>query len=179
MLLGKKIDPNTLAALPEFAGKNPTPLDCGRYALASMENYQKLADENVNGMKDEYGDGVSTLVMIYNASGRDVIINSLDNKYGRIGDWPYDPVIANGQWSVFLHVKKTSAASGSQATLGCAVDAVPGTLSISWDTPWAAGSTNTASVSADHDALKAAVDWQCNITQGSSGKALYVLKAKP
>lgn len=138
----------------EAAGQTPDfeALAADAYAAinasgADGRTYEEAAIERVNGMKEEYGTGVSTLVMIYNATGSTLKYDSIEDSSGHLFKYQPDSVVYNGEWSVFLHTKTAGAARGSVATakywLRGGVPAKSHQLSVSWSTPWSG--TNTAS----------------------------------
>ncbi len=75
------------------------------------------AIERVNGMKTEYGDGVSTLITIYNAFGMPLYHHDTFNEDGHFFKYQPDPDIQNGEWCMLLHVHPSGAALGSSGML--------------------------------------------------------------
>uniref|UniRef100_A0A803MD53 23 kDa jasmonate-induced protein-like n=2 Tax=Chenopodium quinoa TaxID=63459 RepID=A0A803MD53_CHEQI len=86
--------------------------------LISDGNKSIDAEKYVRDLKDDYGSGVSTLCLVYNATG-DTLYHVVDNDWmnSNIGRTPYPVKIGNGQWAAFLHVHKTSDATGSEAAV--------------------------------------------------------------
>lgn len=122
-------------------------------ALASQSASDSLARQEVNAYKEEYGDGVSTLVRIFNASG--CTLRFIEDKHssGRWDKYHPDGMIQNGQWSVCLHVKKSGGATGSCAAMRYKVESEPfnaarvlDELIIGWDTPYAGFNSGYATV---------------------------------
>ncbi|GAV70216.1 hypothetical protein CFOL_v3_13714 [Cephalotus follicularis] len=84
----------------------------------NAHNKAKEAERYVESLKEQYGFGVSTLCMVYNATG-DAIHHIDDHDYvGHTWKSSYPPIIENGQWGVFLHVRPAAAFfSGSYAAV--------------------------------------------------------------
>ncbi|KAB2633906.1 23 kDa jasmonate-induced protein-like [Pyrus ussuriensis x Pyrus communis] len=85
-----------------------------------MKNADKKdfnARSYVEELKKQYGDGVSTLCLVYNATGDTIRYAYKNDWFGHIGKVPYPPLIANGQWGAFLHVKTAGESSGSDAAI--------------------------------------------------------------
>lgn len=150
MLFGTKIDGTTLSNMPGYdtdPTKN-TPEQCAEVALSCLNNFQKDADSNINAMKERYGNGVCTEVMIYNATGYDMQFSSNSDVHGDVyGEWPIDPIVANGQWCVFLHVHPSGQAVGSEGSVTFTVNFLQ--VTMNWMTSWSAatGGKNVYSVS--------------------------------
>jgi hypothetical protein len=73
--------------------------------------------ERVNGMKDEYGTGASTLIMIYNSLGLNLKLNSAVDIFGGFFKYMPDNDIYNGEWSCVLHVHPQAQMIGSHGML--------------------------------------------------------------
>ncbi|XP_052181061.1 23 kDa jasmonate-induced protein-like [Diospyros lotus] len=85
-----------------------------------MKNAQEKdfkARQHVELLKKEWGIGVSTLCLIYNATGDTITYITSHNHYGHLYGPEYTKEIANGQWGAFLHVKSTGEAVGSTAVV--------------------------------------------------------------
>jgi hypothetical protein len=85
-------------------------------AVAASE--QTVANEptaanSVQAMKNAYGNGVSTLVTIANGTGGPMNIRDSADSSGHIWNYPYPPVIDDGQIGCFLHVHTSGTAGGS------------------------------------------------------------------
>jgi hypothetical protein len=78
---------------------------------------EEHAIERANGMKEEYGDGVSTLLTIYNAIGLTLRLRDSYNEDGHFFKYAADPNINNGEWCSLLHVHPQAAALGSSGML--------------------------------------------------------------
>jgi len=111
MIVGSEITEEVLASYPENKDKPITKLMLAKAATEQMgmpdgkDNQFTEAIKHVNGMKEEYGNGASTLLVIANQTGE--TLNHLADRSwsGDINKYPYDPVIKNGQISVVLHTK--------------------------------------------------------------------------
>ncbi|RAL55018.1 hypothetical protein DM860_013714 [Cuscuta australis] len=127
-----------------------------REARASAAYGQIDADEKktqvkdyVRKLKESYGDGVSVLAMVYNATGESIHFSTSKDWYGKLytdGGSSYPKIIQNGQWGGFLHIKSPVVATGSEAAVvyrakpnaaGDGADVV-----VAWDDSWAPGSNN-------------------------------------
>ena len=71
----------------------------------------------MEGLKKQWGTGVSTLCLIYNATGDPIDFVTDHSWHGHIGPGPYPTRIENGQWGGFLHVKTSGTATGSSAAV--------------------------------------------------------------
>ncbi|KAK1295885.1 hypothetical protein QJS10_CPB15g02099 [Acorus calamus] len=140
-VFGNPITNSTLEGMPEYNGKTITRKDRAHVAL----NMKNAADKDVNArqyvenLKARWGTGVSTLCLLYNATGDTVTFVTSHDWHGHIGPAPYPTEIANGQWGGFLHVKTSGTATGSSAAVvyhgkngagnGC-------DWMASWSNPW-------------------------------------------
>ena len=70
-LVGNEITANDVAADPDENIKlqDVTTKILGEYTLKQKVKYDLEATKVINGIKEEYGHGVSSLIRIYNASG--------------------------------------------------------------------------------------------------------------
>lgn len=112
--------------------------------------YEEATIERVNGMKEEYGNGVSTLIMFYNATGSTLKFDEITSESGHLFKYEPDRTVYNGQWSCFLHVKTAGAATGSFGKIGYwlqgGVKRKTFWLNIDWETPWSGRNKATATV---------------------------------
>ena len=104
-VFGKPITDSTLQEMPEYTGKETTATDRSRVAMKMIEADNKEADALtfVKNLKSTYGYGVTTLCLIYNATGGSLKHVCDKNWFGHIGDALYPYKIKNGQWGAFLH----------------------------------------------------------------------------
>ncbi|GJU96319.1 hypothetical protein Tco_1321075 [Tanacetum coccineum] len=134
-VFGKPVTEGTRLERAATAQKNP-----------NADNKRDEAIAYVRNQKEKFGNGVSTLCIIYNATGETLYYDQEHSWYGRVWDL-YPMEVQNGQWGAFLHVKNASAASGSMAYVTYRVEANnnAGFCSslISWETPWNQVSLNT------------------------------------
>lgn len=84
------------------------------YANKGAEDY---IIERVNGMKDEYGTGASTLITFYNALGMNLKLHDHRNIHGSFFKYQPDNDVYNGEWSCLLHVHPSGSALGSHGLL--------------------------------------------------------------
>ena len=120
-----------------------TQADLASAALQAQSANQANARGTLNSYKQEYGEGVCTLVMIYNATGAPLGFRSNADSSGHIGKYPFDSTIENGQWSVFLHVHTSGTAGGSIGALGYDIQdgGMQPVAVIGWNNPLNGSST--------------------------------------
>nr|XP_008348390.2 23 kDa jasmonate-induced protein-like [Malus domestica] len=140
-VFGNPITDETLKGMPEYADKQIERLDRAHVALNMKNAVEKdfNARTYVEKLKEQYGDGVSTLCLVYNATGDTISYANKKDWYGHIGNAPYPPLIANGQWGAFLHVKTAGASSGSTAAVvyqGLNHVSNECDWMLSWSNPW-------------------------------------------
>ena len=119
-VFGVPITDSTLMGMPEYSEKNGiTRRDRASVALAMKDAADKNVDslQYVENLKRQWGSGVSTLCLIYNATGDTLNYVASHDYCGHIGPAMYPQEIANGQWGAFLHVKYNGEAAGSTATV--------------------------------------------------------------
>ncbi|PQM39501.1 23 kDa jasmonate-induced protein-like [Prunus yedoensis var. nudiflora] len=118
-VFGNPIENSTLNGMPEYKCMSIERKDRAKVAL-QMKNVgdkDRKALTFVENLKKQHGDGISTLCLIYNATG-DTLTYSISKDWcGHIGQFPYPTLIANGQWGAFLHVQKLGTPEGSVATV--------------------------------------------------------------
>ncbi|KAK9681794.1 hypothetical protein RND81_10G029400 [Saponaria officinalis] len=137
---GELVDDEKLDGMTRYNGKTKTQEDRAREAMRVQTGVaNEEARKYVNGVKEFYGDGASTLCMIFNGTGETLYYVDDHDYYGNLGRTPYPVQIGNGQWVSFLHVHTTSASSGSEAALiyrGKQKDGLTRDFMIAWSTPW-------------------------------------------
>lgn len=103
--------------MPGYTGKEITATDRFRAAMKMIDSDGKEfnAEKFVRDLKSTYGYGVSTLCLIYNATGGTLTHVCNKNWEGHIGESPCPSKIENGQWGLFLHVHDTGSGTGSVA----------------------------------------------------------------
>jgi hypothetical protein len=111
------------------------------------------------------------MVMIYNASGADLNYLGIEDSSGHLGQWPVDSVIANGQWSVFLHVHTSGSVCGSVAVAKF-TSGYGGNVNLSWETPYKG--SNSAGQFTDIPQKIAVVS---SVGQDSTSKVQFTIKA--
>ncbi|GLT40923.1 hypothetical protein SLA2020_150190 [Shorea laevis] len=118
-VFGNLITDETLKELPEYIGKKVTKRDRAKVAMQmkNAENKDVNARQYVEKLKREWGVGVSTLCLVYNATGDTIMLVGSNDWLGHLGPAPYPSEIGNGQWGGFLHVKRSGTASGSVAAV--------------------------------------------------------------
>ncbi|CAL4899028.1 unnamed protein product [Urochloa decumbens] len=143
---GKEVDNKTL----EEMGLPQTRENRARVAMSVMydDDRKGQATRYVQKLKQLYGNGASTLCLLYNATGND--INYQDEHHWRNGSLygpRYPTAIHNGQWAAFLHVHDQGAATGSEGIVvyrGTNETGSPPDLLVAWSTPWSQVYSNTA-----------------------------------
>ncbi|KAJ7586355.1 hypothetical protein C8J56DRAFT_1051730 [Mycena floridula] len=113
MLQGAPITKDSLSKLPSNRGKVITDDMCARAAEDQKGTNQPAIQHDLAVLKDKYGNGVSTLIRIYNATGVPIRVKHSPDWSGHIGDEPIERIVANGQWTGFLHVHTSGSARGS------------------------------------------------------------------
>ncbi|KAI8031730.1 hypothetical protein LOK49_LG01G02719 [Camellia lanceoleosa] len=137
--------------MPEYADKKITRTDRAHVALnmKNAENKDRNARQYVENLKAQWGVGVSTLCLVYNATGDRVKFITSCDYWGHCGPAPYPVEIANGQWGAFLHVKRTGTATGSTAAVVYrGKNQADNTCDwmLAWSNPWNRTWDNTVSV---------------------------------
>jgi hypothetical protein len=93
-----------------FAG---TMIQTAVAAAAQTVSDEPQAAQSAQDMKNQYGNGVSTLVTIANGTGGPMTIRDSADSSGHIWNYPYPPQIGPGQIGCFLHVHTAGTATGS------------------------------------------------------------------
>lgn len=135
----------------ELTHDDPESLDEDDVCKLMAQQAMRAKDETVNdaikqlnGMKEDWGTGVSTRVMVYNGLGVPLKFRSKHDDYGY---WSVNTLadrIEVGQWSIGFHHKTHGAASGSCAVvgydlLGYGHDDI---LMVGFSTPWGSKSSS-------------------------------------
>ncbi|XP_021766066.1 23 kDa jasmonate-induced protein-like [Chenopodium quinoa] len=146
---GQVVDDDKLDEMPRYVDEFKSQEDRAREAMNLINEYDKnvKARKYVDSVKKDYGNGASTLCMIYNATGETLYYATSKDWYGYIGRTPYPFEIGNGQWASFLHVHKTSASTGSEAAVvfrGKNKSGQSRDFLVAWDTPWSSFKKNKA-----------------------------------
>ncbi|KAF3447812.1 hypothetical protein FNV43_RR08517 [Rhamnella rubrinervis] len=71
----------------------------------------------VHNLKQRYGSGISSLCMIFNATGRSLTYVGSHDWHGHIYESPCPSLIQNGQWGAFLHTRPTASLEGSEGAV--------------------------------------------------------------
>ncbi|XP_028055441.1 23 kDa jasmonate-induced protein-like [Camellia sinensis] len=116
-VFGNPITNETLEGMPEYVDKEITRRDRAHVAMLmkNAENKDDSARNHVQSLKNDFGDGISTLYVIYNATGDNLKFITTHDYHGHIYADPYPTIIQNGQWAAFLHVKPSVITAGSSA----------------------------------------------------------------
>ncbi|XP_010920412.2 23 kDa jasmonate-induced protein [Elaeis guineensis] len=141
-VFGNPITDQTLRGLPEYKDKPViTATDRATVALnmKNAGNKDVNARKFVENLKERYGNGVSTLCLVYNATGGTLNFVLSHDWHGHIGESPYPQQIDNGQWGAYLHVHTSGAAVGSSAAVVYRGKNEGGTTCdwmFGWSNPW-------------------------------------------
>lgn len=138
---GAVVDNYKLDEMVRYVGKPKRQEDRAREAvnLVNEDSKNDKASRYVQGVKDWYGNGVSTLCLVYNATGGTLRYVADRDWYGYIARTPYPAEIGNGQWAAFLHVHNTGASSGSEGAVvyrGGNGNGEERDVLLGWSTPW-------------------------------------------
>ncbi|ONK72104.1 uncharacterized protein A4U43_C04F15750 [Asparagus officinalis] len=144
-VFGNPITDETLKAMPEYNNKPITRCDRAHEALNMIhaESKDVNALRYVENLKEQYGDGVSTLCVVYNASGDPITFQDSHDWHGHLWKAPYPQSLLNGQWGAFLHVHPSGAMAGSSAAViyrGKNDAGKDHDFMFSWMNPWWSGS---------------------------------------
>jgi hypothetical protein len=139
---GAVITPETLKYMSKYQGREITQVDCAREAmrLIHAEDKNLKAEDSAWELKKKFGNGVSTMVLVYNATGASLsLVDDGKDWMGSVYSSPIPDTFHNGQWIAFLHVKPGSLAQGSQAARvfrGRDVDGRTRDFVVAWYIPW-------------------------------------------
>ncbi|WJX46644.1 hypothetical protein P8452_33424 [Trifolium repens] len=138
---GVVVDNEKLEEMERYIGKTKTQEDRAREAmnLINEDDKNAKAAQYVESVKANYGDGASTLCLVYNATGETITFVTNHDYLGFIARTPYPIVIGNGQWGAFLHVHGTSEFTGTEAAVvyrGKNADGNDRDFLLAWSTPW-------------------------------------------
>ncbi|KAF3447787.1 hypothetical protein FNV43_RR08491 [Rhamnella rubrinervis] len=92
----------------------------------------------VHNLKQRYGSGISSLCMIFNATGRSLTYVGNKDWNGQIYESPYPSLLQNGQWGAFLHTRPKVSLRGSQGAVvyrGQNNAGVPSDWMLAWSIP--------------------------------------------
>lgn len=124
MIVGTKVDSDFVKSYPQYEHVDVTPLLLSQVAVMQLTavdsnavTLQKQATDTVNAMKGDYGEGASTLVMVFNASGETLTYHDAYDWSGGLGKYNIDLKVENGEYCVFLHTKTRL----FQGSVGCVV----------------------------------------------------------
>ncbi|XP_058764397.1 23 kDa jasmonate-induced protein-like [Vicia villosa] len=140
---GVPITDETLKAMSRYKGKTITQEDRAREAVRLIHS----EDKNLNALnhaltlKFNYGDGVSTLCLLYNATGDtlEIVDGQKQDWHGSVEKEEPPRSFDNGQWVAFLHTHPTSEAYGCEAARVYRGKNIKGDVRdfmVAWSTPW-------------------------------------------
>ncbi|CAN6701472.1 unnamed protein product [Malus baccata var. baccata] len=178
-VFGNPITEETLKVMPEYQIKR---LDKARVALSMKDVDEKSTNARTYGeqLRERYGPRISTLCLVYNATGDMITFHASKDWYGHIeGAAPYPTVISNGQWGAFLHVQTTTPLplAGSNAAVvyrglnnaGSKCDWL-----LSWDNPFNRAGNKVYTEVRNAGAFDAAWDDICSALENSTGNTVGI-----
>ncbi|XP_062205609.1 probable serine/threonine-protein kinase At1g01540 [Phragmites australis] len=139
---GEVVDNYKLDEVARYMWKPKTQEDRARQAWYLMNDDDKKgkASRYVDVLKALYGNGQSTLCLVYNATGDTLYYVANHDWYGYIGSKVgYPAEIGNGQWAAFHHVHRLGEPSGSVGAVvyrGKKKDGQDQDYMLAWSTPW-------------------------------------------
>jgi len=144
MLVGKTITDATIKTdYPDLEEKKyPEYLAKEALSQVSQGAFREEGIKTVNGLKHNYGNGISTKICMFNATGQTLTKLHEGSWHGRWYDG-FDPSIWNGQCSAVLHVHSSGGVRGSTGYLVYRIENINLDVFIGWDTPFSGGPTNT------------------------------------
>lgn len=105
---------------PEFTGRDKstiTKAELSDVAMAHIDDQREAARAQVEGYKSRYGDGISVLVSVYNASGEPLVLHGMKLWYGHTDQYTPPSRIENGQWGTVLYVHPAGEMLGTNGAL--------------------------------------------------------------
>ncbi|XP_022961400.1 23 kDa jasmonate-induced protein-like [Cucurbita moschata] len=137
-VFGDPITYSSLERMSEYVGKEKRSEDRAYVAL-QLKNVGakgKNALEYLEKLNAQWGTEVSTMGLIYNATGNAIKLLKTHDWHGCIGASPFPIRIENGQWGVFLHVDTDL--TGSEAAVVYRGENLRGVTTdwfLSWSNP--------------------------------------------
>ncbi len=136
MLVGIAITDDIVRQDPRYVNEQVTSSVISAYTLEQQTKYSTDALQKINAMKEEYGDGISALIRIYNASGEDLYLQKSHEWHGHIWKYPMDHTIKNGQWSVFLYVHPNFTPLGASGAAVYRASQAKKDIFLGWESPY-------------------------------------------
>uniref|UniRef100_A0A803NF18 23 kDa jasmonate-induced protein-like n=1 Tax=Chenopodium quinoa TaxID=63459 RepID=A0A803NF18_CHEQI len=106
-VFGSPVTMAMLREMPEYKGSNSIgQKDLAKVALEKVNAEGKAANARnfVEKLQSRFGaDYVSTMCLVYNATGDNMTYVVTHDWHGRLCESAYPVIIANGQWGAFLH----------------------------------------------------------------------------
>ena len=137
MIIGPVITKEELRQDERYVNKETITLsDISDYTVEQQSVHAPAAQEAVNGMKTEYGSGISALIRIYNASGEALSLFKTYDWHGHVWKHPVDRIIQNGQWSVFLHVHGEWSPTGASGAVVYRAAQANQDIFLGWQSPY-------------------------------------------
>lgn len=168
-------------AITSAPGTQNTPRDLSVEAMKHIDDFRQAARDEVANAKRQYGNGISTLVTIFNASGAELVYKGANNFSGHADRYQPDMRIGNGQWSTYLHVHPAGEMRGSSAALVYNVGGRTSRIDYAlfgWSVPYS-GHNNSWCRVEDNDSEYAQTGWdtyQDRIEDGNGGQSSYAYR---
>jgi hypothetical protein len=148
---GLAITAETVRAMGRYDHKDTIDqVDCAREAMRLIHAEDKNLDALAYAwdLKGMYGNGKTSIVLVYNATGDRVTLGDGRDWSGRIYGRQPPRDFQNGQWIAFLHVRSPSNPNELQAARvfrGRNVDGRPREFLVSWAIPLQGSQNNSVS----------------------------------
>jgi hypothetical protein len=135
---GVVVDNEKLDEMVRYIDKTKTQEDRAREAmnLINEDDKNAKAAKYVDSVKEYTDSDVSTLCLVYNATGDTIYYVTDHDWYGFISRTPYPTEIGNGQWGAFQHNHGTlSGSEGAVVYRGKNADGNDRDILLAWSTP--------------------------------------------
>ncbi|TDL14256.1 hypothetical protein BD410DRAFT_809876 [Rickenella mellea] len=145
MAFGIVIDNAYLRLQKDYKGKPDSELtakDRSDVAVKTQNTYQHEATKRLDELKADFGNGITCMIRVYNASGDRIKVHFTRSWKGGFYKGSPEEIIENGRWSAFVHVKRSILAAGCTGAVVYRTAADTDVM-VSWQCPWAIGSKPT------------------------------------
>ncbi|KAK9681823.1 hypothetical protein RND81_10G030000 [Saponaria officinalis] len=145
---GAPITDETLKRMSKYRGKAIGQQDRAREAMRMIQAESKniKALNHALALKSDYGDGISTLCLIYNATGSklELVSDLSQDWHGSVYKEESAESFENGQWIAFLHAHPTATygCEGARVYRGVNVAGDVRDYLVSWFIPYVGGSNS-------------------------------------
>ncbi|KAK9681830.1 hypothetical protein RND81_10G030600 [Saponaria officinalis] len=148
---GAPITDETLKRMSKYKGKTIGQQDRAREAMRMIQAESKniKALNHALALKSDYGDGISTLCLIYNATGSklELVSDLSQDWHGSVYKEESAQSFENGQWIAFLHTHPTGFYGCEAARVYRGVNVVGDVRDylVSWFIPYTGGANTVGS----------------------------------